>query len=263
MISVAVANHKGGVGKTTTAVNLAACLARSGWRTLLVDVDAQAHATFWFVDDPAEVAADLHDVVVAGVGTAAAIRPTRIEGLDLLPATLALARLELDLVSMLHREDRIAAALAQVAGDYDVAVLDLAPSLSLVTLAALSAAQAIITPVSATRLAVSGLGAFLGWTDDLREAGAVTAPLLGVLITMTEARTRISREIVEQLRGSDLPIFEATIPRRTAAEDHVGVGLVAGDPGANEDLSTAYVALADEVVAALLPLGLVRGTPRG
>lgn len=263
MISVAVANHKGGVGKTTTAVNLAACLARQGWRTLLVDVDAQAHATFWFVEDPAEVAADLHDVVAAGVGTAAAIRPTRIEGLDLLPATLALARLELDLVSMLRREDRIARALEQVAGDYDVAVLDLAPSLSLLTLAALSAAQAIITPVSATRLAVSGLGAFLGWTDDLREAGAVTAPLLGVVITMVEARTRISREIVEQLRESDLPIFGATIPRRTAAEDHVGAGVVAGDPGANEDLSTAYSALADEVIAALRPLGLGARGPRG
>lgn len=263
VISVAVANHKGGVGKTTTAVNLAACLARGGWRTLLVDVDAQAHATFWFVEDPAEVAADLHDVVVAGVATTTAIRGTRIEGLDLLPATLALARLELDLVSMLRREDRIARALEQVGGNYDVAVLDLAPSLSLVTLAALSAAQAIITPVSATRLAVSGLGAFLGWTDDLREAGAVTAPLVGVLITMVESRTRISREIVEQLRESDLPIFASTIPRRTAAEDHVGAGVVAGDPGANEDLSAAYIALTDEVVTALLPLGLEKGGARG
>ncbi len=249
MRTIAIANHKGGVGKTTTSVNLAAGLARAGYRTLLVDVDAQAHTTFWFVDDPNDVEYDLQDVISKAVPIDKTIRTTRIDGLDLLPATLALAPLETELVSMTRREDRIQRALSQVDDTYDFAVLDLAPSLSLVTLAALVAATDVIAPVSATKLAVGGLGAFLGWTDDFRAEGLVTAPLLGVLITMADQRTRVTREVIEALAASELPLFETTIPRRIAAEDQVGDRLVVGDAGANADLADAYQRFVQEVVA--------------
>src|SRR5688572_7552354 len=115
MRTLAIANHKGGVGKTTTAVNLAAGLARTGYRTLLVDVDAQAHATFWFVEDPEEVEFDLQDVISKGVPIEKTILRTRIGRLDLLPATLALAPLETELVSMTRREDRVQRSLVAVA----------------------------------------------------------------------------------------------------------------------------------------------------
>ena len=95
------------------------------------------------------------------------------------------------------------------------------------------AATDLIAPVSATKLAMGGLGAFLGWTEDFRTEGLITAPLLGVLITMTDPRTRITREVVEALQESDLPLFETTIPRRVAAEDQVADRLVVGDPAAN------------------------------
>lgn len=248
MRTIAIANHKGGVGKTTTAVNLAAGLARAGCRTLLVDVDAQAHATFWFVEDPDSIEYDLQDVISNGIDIRKTIRETRIAGLDILPATLALAPLETELVSMTRREDRIARALSPIGEDYDFAILDLAPSLSLVTLAALVAATDLISPVSATRLAMGGLGAFLGWTDEFRDEGLITAPLLGVLITMTDSRTRVTREVAEALRESDLPMFEVTIPRRVAAEDQVGDRLVVGDATANPDLSEAYSQLVKEVL---------------
>jgi chromosome partitioning protein len=253
---IAIANHKGGVGKTTTAVNLAAGLARAGHRTLLADVDAQAHATFWFVPDPDDVEYDLQDVISKGVPIDKTIRRTRIEGLDLLPATLALAPLETELVSMTRREDRIQRALAGVADTYELAVLDLAPSLSLVTLAALVAATDVIAPVSATKLAIGGLGAFLGWTDDFRAEGLITAPLLGILLTMVDQRTRVAREVTEALASSELPVFATTIPRRVAAEDQVGDRLVAGDGGANLDLAAAYTRFTHEVIGRL---GLGRG----
>jgi chromosome partitioning protein len=248
MRTIAISNHKGGVGKTTTAVNLAGALAHAGYRTLLVDADAQAHATFWFVDDPDLITYDLQDIIRNTVSVDRVIRPTRIDRLHILPATLALAPLELELVSMPRREDRVKRALAPVAAGYDFCIIDLAPNLSLVTLAALVAATDIIAPVSATKLALGGLGAFLRWTEDFRREEVITATLLGVLVTMVDPRTRVTKEVLDALGESGLPLFHATIPRRIAAEDNVSDRLVAGDPDANPTISEAYLSLAQEVI---------------
>jgi chromosome partitioning protein len=246
---IALANHKGGVGKSTTAANLAAGLSRVGHRTLLIDTDAQSHATYWFVNENDDLPGDLYAIIKEGMPIEEAILPTRVGTLDLLPATLDLAALDLELVSMTLREYRIKKAIEPIAGDYDYVVIDLPPSLSLVVLNALAAADYIISPVSATRLGVRGLGAFLGWTEQFRDEGIVTARLLGVLVTMFDGRTLVGQEVIDALRrAQDLPVFESVIPRRVAAETQVGERLVVGDPGTDDAIGRAYAAFAQEVL---------------
>jgi len=247
--TIAVANHKGGVGKTTTAANLAAGLARAGHRTLLVDADAQAQASYFFVDDLAAVEADLQDVIVAHRAPVEVVVRTRVEGLDLLPATLSLAQLDMQLVAMAKREDRVRMGLAPLAERYEFAVVDLAPSLAPLTLSALVAADEIVVPVNPTRFAMLGLGTFLGWVQEYRELDVIHGRLLGILVTMWDGHLRIARQVQATL--DELPVrrFESLIPKRTAAEDQAEARLVVGDPGASEDLSAAYSAFTEEVLS--------------
>jgi chromosome partitioning protein len=256
---LAVANHKGGVAKTTSAVHLSAAAAHRGRRVLLVDLDAQGHASSWWLDGQSP--ADLQHVIVGGLPVAQVVNHTRVPGLDVLPASLALARLEQDLVGMLRREDRVARALAPLRGQYDLLVLDTAPALSLLNTAALAAADAVLVPVTPTLLAADGLGGFLGWLDDLRAEQVICAPTLGVLLCAADLdgqgrpRTRIGRETAAALEAADgLPLLPVLVPRRIAVEDLAERRLVVGDPPTRAlapDVADAYQRLADEVLARL------------
>src|SRR5512135_2324506 len=229
--TIAIAAQKGGTGKTTTAVNLAAGLARVGRHTLLVDLDAQAHATYWLAD--AEPAADIEDVISGRRDLGAVVLRTRIRGLDLLPATLALAQLKLILMPMVRREDRIAHALTPAGGSYDFVVLDLPPNLGLVSLGGLIAADYVVAPLQASRLALKALGVFLDWSGQLRRQEVLTAPLVGVLITMVDLRMSVVNEITAALDDAKVPRFRTTIPRRAGADHAVADRAVVGDPWHN------------------------------
>jgi chromosome partitioning protein len=252
---IVLANHKGGVAKTTTAVNLAAGLERAGERVLLVDADAQAHATYYYVDDVAEVQADLQDVIADHVPADKVIVQTRLDGLDLLPATLSLAILDMQMVAMTRKEDQVKRALAPLSDRYDQVIIDLPPNLAPLTLACLVAADHIIVPVNASRLALQGMGTFLGWTQKYQQEEVISGEVLGILLTMYASRTRISEMVWQALQqekqNGGLPVFDTVIPRRVGVEDDTEDRRVAGDVGAHADLSRAYLAFTDEVLAAI------------
>jgi chromosome partitioning protein len=245
---IAVANHKGGVGKSFTAVNLAVGLAHGNWRTLLVDCDPQGNSTSMFDPDD-DVEFDVYDLIKEIAPIRKVIRSTRIANLDLVASTLAVAQLDQELVTMHRREDQLAMALAPVYEDYDAIVLDLSPNLGQLVITALNAADWLIVPTDASKWGRRGVNMFLEWSEQLRKHQVLSASLLGVLLTKYEAHTLISRDTLNKLKGDGLPLFDTTIPKRTAAERMVSDLVVMGDEDADADLAQAYASFTIEVMS--------------
>lgn len=244
---IAVANHKGGVGKSFTAVNIAAGLARGQWRTLLVDCDPQANSTSMFDPDD-DVEFDLYDLIHGDTPLDKVIRPTRLEHLTLLPSTLAVAQLDQQLVMMHRREYQLRMALEPVLGEYDAVVLDLSPNLGQLVITALNAADSLVIPTDATKWGRRGVTMFLEWSQALRTAQVMGADLLGIVLTKYEPQTVVSRQTLTDLQNDHVPLFGTVIPKRVAAERMINDRLVLGDVDADPDLSQAYAQLVVEVM---------------
>ena len=245
---IAIANHKGGVGKSFTTVSLAAGLAHAGWRTLLVDCDAQGNSTSMF-DPDNDVELDLYDLIGDETPIKKVIRKTRIANLHLVPSTLAVAKLDQELVMMHRREYQMAMALKAVYEDYDAIVMDLSPNLGQLVITALNAADWLIVPTDASKWGRRGVNMFLEWAASLRKHEVLSAELLGVLLTKYEPSTVISRQTLAGLQDDGLPLFETMIPKRTAAERMVSGLHVLGDAEADADLAEAYANFTIEVMA--------------
>jgi chromosome partitioning protein len=250
MYTVAIANHKGGVGKTFTAVRLATELAKADQRVLLLDADPQAHATLYLLGTQAEALEHDLSEIMDGVSLRDIAVPVAPAGLQLVPSSLRVAEMEFRLVADTGRRDqRLARALEEMRDDLDLVVIDCPPSLSLLTVNALAAADGIVAPVQLTNFALSGLSRFLAWVDDFRREGMVHAELLGALPTFYDRRQAADRDGLRVLHNTELPLFEP-VPRRTAVE-RVVASRIAGQDGEDlEELDRAYEVVARAILQA-------------
>ena len=249
MRTIAIANQKGGCGKTTTVVNLAAALAQKGKRVLMVDLDPQAHATLGLGHDPDSLDTTIYDVL-AGAQThiSAAIMSTNVEGLDLAPSNIFLSGAELELTSVPQREFVLSEALKAVADDYNICIIDCSPSLSLLTVNALIASTDVIIPVQTHYYALEGLSELLKTLQIIKERFNHSSKILGVLLTFVESRTNLSRQVEEQMREffGGL-IFDMVIHRTVRLAEAPSAGQSVLNYAPESRGAMEYKILADEI----------------
>jgi len=250
-ICLAIVNQKGGVGKSTTAVNLGACLAEAGRRVLLVDVDPQGNATSGVGIEKRQLEGCMYDVLIEGRDIEEVILPTEVSGLEVAPATLELAGAEIELVSAMSREYRLKGSLDRVKDKYDYILIDAPPSLGLLTINALSAATAALVPIQCEYYALEGVSQLMSTVNLVKEHLNPNLEIAGVLMTMYDARTNLSQQVVEEVRRFfGEKVFTTIIPRNvrlSEAPSH-GQPIILYDPQCRG--SQAYRDLAREVMGA-------------
>jgi chromosome partitioning protein len=249
---ITIANQKGGVGKTTTAVSLAAALADVGARVLLLDLDPQGNASSGVGLRVQPGQATIYDVLVGEVDVVDAIEPTSVRNLFVVPATIDLAGAEIELVSAFSREQKLRRALETVRADFDVILVDCPPSLGLLTVNALSAADGIIVPIQCEYYALEGLGALQRNAELIKANLNPALDITGFVMTMLDGRTRLSQQVVDEVVSHfGERVFTTRIPRsvRLAEAPSYGQPITVFDPSSKG--ARAYRALAREVLARL------------
>lgn len=247
---IAIANQKGGVGKTTTTINLGASLAKAGKKVLIIDADPQANSTSGYGIDPRSMNSSIYECLVDGYPIDGSQVPTCVEGLDLIGSRIDLAGAEIELINKPHRERVLSDLLASVKDKYDFILIDCSPSLGLITVNALTAADSVIIPVQAEYFALEGISKLLNTIRIIKSKLNPSLEIEGFLLTMYDARLRLANQIYEELKGhfADM-VFDTVIPRNIRLSEAPSHGLPAilYDPESRG--ATSHVLLAKEIIA--------------
>lgn len=246
---LAICNQKGGVGKTTTSINLAASLAHLKNKVLLIDTDPQANATSGVGVDKATISQSIYNILVDEVDINDVIVKTAYENLDIVPSSIALAGAEVELVSAISREQRMKNAISEIKEDYDYVVIDCPPSLGLITLNSLTAADGVIIPVQTEYYALEGLSQLMNTFNIVRKHLNSKLDIFGVLLTMTDSRTNISNQVAEQVREHFKDkAFDTVISRTVRLSEAPSFGEPIIEYAKNSNGAKQYLSLAKEVV---------------
>jgi len=245
---IAIANQKGGVGKTTTSINLSACLAAQGKQVLLIDLDPQGNSTSGLGLEK-DQEPSIYEALISGVPAEEVIAPTTYENLDMMPGSIALAGAEVEMVGLLAREQILLHVLEPIQRHYDFILIDCPPSLGLLTLNALTAAQSLIVPIQCEYFALEGLSQLMNTVQQVKKHLNPGLEVEGVLLTMFDMRTNLSNQVVEEVKKFfHSKVYRTVVPRtiRLGEAPSYGQPIIVYSPSSAG--AKAYTSLAEEVL---------------